>query len=264
MNELLKYPRTPHLTGSRIQPGDEDLRVIDLSLLENQNLIVEEKLDGSNSGISFNEDGMLLLQSRGHFLDGGAREKHFALLKSWAMSHQAKLFYALTTRFVMYGEWLYAKHTCFYDALEHYFIEFDIFDKETKTFLSTERRKDFLKELPIVSAPVVHRGSLRSAKELKKLIRQSAFQSSDWKERFVEICESKKLDAERALRETDLSNLMEGLYFKIEDEEKVIERFKFVRRTFTQAVEESGEHWLNRPVIPNQLRDRVDIYAQKL
>jgi hypothetical protein len=264
MNELLKYPRTPHLTGSRIQPGDEDLRVIDLSLLENRNLIIEEKLDGSNSGISFNEDGMLLLQSRGHFLDGGGRERHFALLKSWTTSHQVKLFDALGTRFVMYGEWLYAKHTCFYDNLEHYFIEFDIFDKARKKFLSTGMRRDFLKGLPIVSAPVVHRGSLRSAKELKKLITKSAFQSPVWKERFVKVCESKRLDAERALRETDSSDLMEGLYFKIEDEEKVIERFKFVRRTFTQAVEESGEHWLNRPVIPNQLREGVDIYAEKL
>lgn len=263
MNELLKYPRTPHLTGSRIQPGDEDLRTVDLSLLENQNLVVEEKLDGSNSGISFNEDGMLLLQSRGHFLDGGPRERHFALLKSWATSHQAKLFDALGTRFVMYGEWLYAKHTCFYDALAHYFIEFDIFDREEKNFLSTERRKKFLKGLPVVSAPVIYKGALRSVKELKKLITQSSFQSSRWKERLIEACEMKKINSERALSETDGTNLMEGLYLKIEDEEKVIERFKFVRRTFSQAVEESGDHWLNRPVIPNKLREGVDIYAEK-
>lgn len=208
MNELFKYPRTPHLTGSRIQPGDEDLRVIDLSLLSEQNLIVEEKLDGSNSGISFNKDGMLLLQSRGHFLDGGARERHFGILKSWAVSHQSKLFDALGTRFVMYGEWLYAKHTCFYDALEHYFIEFDIFDKETKSFLSTERRKEFLKGLSVVSAPVVFRGRIRSAKELKKLITKSAFQSTDWKARLIEICETKKINAERVLQETDSTNLI--------------------------------------------------------
>lgn len=264
MNELFKYPRTSHLTGSRIQPGDEDLRVIDLSLLNEQNLIVEEKLDGSNSGISFNEDGMLLLQSRGHFLDGGARERHFGILKSWAVSHQSKLFNALGTRFVMYGEWLYAKHTCFYDALEHYFIEFDIFDKETKRFFSTEKRKAFLKGLPVVSAPVVFRGRIRSAKDLKRLVTRSAFQSVNWKEHLVEICDAKKLNAERILKETDTINLMEGLYFKIEDDDRVIERFKFVRKTFSQSVEESGEHWLNRPIVPNRLRDGVDIFADEL
>ena len=31
MRTLLKYPRTPHLVGSRLQPGDEDLsRTLDL------------------------------------------------------------------------------------------------------------------------------------------------------------------------------------------------------------------------------------------
>ncbi len=264
MNKLFKYPRTSHLNGSRLQPGDEDLLVIDLSLLENQNVVIEEKLDGSNSAISFNDDGMLLLQSRGHFLDGGGRERHFGLLKSWAGVHQRKFFDVLGNRFVMYGEWLYAKHTCFYDALEHYFIEFDIFDKETASFLSTEKRKELLSNLPVVSAPVVFRGRIRSSKELKKLITRSAFQSAGWKEKLIEVCKSKEMDAERVLRETDSSNLMEGLYLKIETEEKVIERFKYVRSTFTQTVEDSGDHWLNRPIVPNGLRDGIDIYANEL
>jgi len=263
-SSLIKYPRTPHLIGSRIQPGDEELRVIDLSLLENQNFVIEEKLDGSNSAISFNDEGMLLLQSRGHFLDGGPRERHFGLLKSWAGVHQKKFFDVLGNRFVMYGEWLYAKHTCFYDALEHYFIEFDIFDKEKGNFLSTEKRKEFLSGLPVVSAPVVFRGRIRSSKELKKLIAQSAFQSADWKEKLIEVCKSKEMDAERVLRETDSSNLMEGLYLKIEADEKVIERFKYVRQTFTQTVQDSGDHWLNRPIVPNRLRDGVDIYTDEI
>jgi hypothetical protein len=261
MNKLYKYPRTPHLTGSRIGPGDEDLRVIDLSLIEGQSLVIEEKLDGSNSAISFNEDGLLLLQSRGHFLDGGPRERHFALLKAWAGSYQSKLWEALGSRFVMYGEWLYAKHTIFYDALDHYFIEFDIFDKEANTFLSTNKRQEFLKDLPLSGAPIVFTGQIRSAKDLEKLIGPSAFQTSDWREKLIEVCKERELDSERVLRETDASNLMEGFYFKIEDEEKVLERFKFVRQTFTQAVEESGDHWLNRPIVPNQLGEDADIFA---
>jgi hypothetical protein len=56
---------------------------------------------------------------------------------------------------------------------------------------------------------------------------------------------------------------MEGLYIKVEDAHKVIERFKFVRNTFLQAVDESGDHWLNRPIIPNQLREGVDIFATR-
>ena len=90
-DRIYKYPRTPHLTGSRLQPGDEDLRLIAWEELAGRELIVEEKIDGANAAISFEEDGTLLLQSRGHYLDGGPRERHFALFKSWATCHQPEL-----------------------------------------------------------------------------------------------------------------------------------------------------------------------------
>jgi hypothetical protein len=34
-----------------------------------------------------------------------------------------------------------------------------------------------------------------------------------------------------------------------------------VRDSFTQAVEQEGLHWLDRPLEPNLLRDGVDIFA---
>jgi len=71
--ELIKYPRTPHLEGSRLQPGDEDLSQVRFSEIAGRHLAVEEKCDGANSAVSFSEDGELLLQSRGHYLTGGGR-----------------------------------------------------------------------------------------------------------------------------------------------------------------------------------------------
>ena len=65
---IRKYPRTPHLEGSRLQPGDEDLNQIPFSDIQGRHLAVEEKIDGANSGISFGENGELMLQSRGHYL----------------------------------------------------------------------------------------------------------------------------------------------------------------------------------------------------
>ena len=84
MPTLHKYPRTHHLEGSRLQPGDEDSRSVPFADLAGRHLVVEEKLDGANAGMSFDAAGRLWLQSRGHFLTGGAREKHFALFKRWA------------------------------------------------------------------------------------------------------------------------------------------------------------------------------------
>lgn len=69
---MIKYPRTRHIEGSRLQPGDEDLDAVAFSELRERPLVVEEKVDGANAAVSFGEDGRLLLQSRGHYLRGGA------------------------------------------------------------------------------------------------------------------------------------------------------------------------------------------------
>ena len=129
MDRIIKYPRTPHLQGSRLQPGDEDSSQVPYGELEGKFIVVEEKLDGANSGVSFSEQLVLRLQSRGHFLTGGGREKHFDLLKAWASAHEDALFDRLGTRYIMYGEWMRSKHTVFYDRLAHYFYEFDIYDQ---------------------------------------------------------------------------------------------------------------------------------------
>ena len=263
-DRIYKYPRTPHLTGSRLQPGDEDLRLVAWEELAGRELIVEEKIDGANAAISFEKDGALLLQSRGHYLDGGPRERHFALFKSWATCHQAELWQVLGERYVMYGEWMYARHTIFYDALPHYFLEFDVLDKATGVFLATMKRRALLAGLPMVSVPLVWQGRFRSAAHFQTLIKRSAFQSEAWREKLQQACLERGLDAARALNESDQANLMEGLYLKLEDHEQVCERFKFVRPDYTQTVADSGSHWLERPLIPNQLRPDVDIFAKPL
>jgi hypothetical protein len=261
--QIYKYPRTPHIAGSRLQPGDEDLRCIAAEELLGRALVIEEKIDGANSGISFEATGELLLQSRGHFLDGGPRERHFALLKSWATCHQRELWQALDARYVMYGEWVYAKHTIFYDHLSHYFIEFDVLDKTTEQFLATPRRRELLKRLPVVAAPVLHDGFVRSAKQFQALIRPSQFQTADWRDVLRDVCQERALDYSRALAESDAASLMEGLYLKVEDDQQVIERYKYVRASFSQTVAESGSHWLERPIVPNRLCPGVDIFAKQ-
>ena len=60
---IQKYPRTPHIEGSRLQPGDEDLSQIPFAAVRGRHLVVEEKCDGANSAVSFDPEGRLLLQS---------------------------------------------------------------------------------------------------------------------------------------------------------------------------------------------------------
>lgn len=261
LDKILKYPRTRHIEGSRCQPGDEDLDSIPFRKIANRFIVVEEKVDGANSGISFSPEGELLLQSRGHYLTGGGREKHFNLFKTWANAHSSELWDILKDRYIMYGEWLYAKHTVFYDLLPHYFMEFDIYDKRTNLFLSTDRRREMLKGYPfITSVLVLFEGEINSKKVLADFIGRSHFISDDAKEKLKEVCADKGLKAEQILRETDESNLMEGLYIKVEEDGEVKERYKYVRASFLTTVVNSESHWLDRPIIPNLLKDGVDLF----
>src|SRR5258708_4394612 len=177
MSTIYKYPRTPHLDGSRYQPGDEDLTSVAFDSLKGRFVVVEEKVDGANAGISFTSDGQLHLQSRGHFLIGGGREKHFNLFKTWAHSHQQELWEILKDRYVLYGEWLYAKHTVFYDRLPHYFLEFDIMDNADGSFLSTEKRRQLLNGSPVISVPVVWKGNAGEGNSPNKLLGDSLYKS---------------------------------------------------------------------------------------
>ena len=253
LTELIKYPRTCHIEGSRLQPGDEDLSQIPFSVFAGEKIVVEEKCDGANSAVSFSEDGDLLLQSRGHFLTGGPREKHFNLLKQWANIHRDAFFDVLGSRYIMFGEWLYAKHTIYYDSLPHYFLEFDIYDRETGKFLDTPSRHALLSGLPVVSVPVLGDSAFAKLDDLTDLIGQSNYITDGHMERLRAYCEKAGGDADKRCAETDPSILMEGLYIKIERDGEVIERMKYVRAAFLQCVFQSDSHWLSRPIIPNQL-----------
>ncbi len=261
MTSLRKYPRTRHLQGSRLQPGDEDLDAVPVAALRGRHVVIEEKLDGANAALSFDASGALLLQSRGHYLTGGPREKHFAVLKTWASAHQRGFAERLGSRYVMYGEWLYAKHTIFYDALPHYFLEFDVLDRETDTFLSTERRRELLHGLPVASVPVLSMGSVTHVRELHESIRPPLFQTPKALARLSTHAAELGVPVERTLAETDPTPLSEGLYLKVEEGGVVTERYKFVRATFLTQVLDSGSHWLARPIVPNLLRPDVDLYA---
>ncbi|MFO0810175.1 MAG: RNA ligase family protein [Gemmataceae bacterium] len=260
MTPIRKYPRTRHLEGSRLQPGDDDLAAAPFAELRGRCVVAEEKLDGANAGLSFDADGTLRLQSRGHYLTGGPREKHFNPFKRWAACHRAALIGRLGDRYLVFGEWLYAKHTVYYDALPHYLLEFDVFDRQAATFLATDRRRDLLAGLPVRSVPVLRAGVVERIDELTSLIGPSRYKSPAWRERLT----ADAGDPERVWAETDLSDAMEGLYLKVEEGGEVVGRYKYVRASFLTAVLDSGSHWLQRPIVPNRLAADVDLFAGAL
>lgn len=257
-DRIIKYPRTPHIQGSRLQVGDEDLSQRRFAEIAGRHVVLEEKIDGANSAISFNDDGELRLQSRGHFLTGGSREKHYDLLKQWAAVQRDKLYTVLGSRYIMYGEWMYAKHSIFYDRLPHYFMEFDVFDRETEKFLDTHSRHDLLKGLPIHSVPVLAIGRFSSRDEMLAYLGDSKYISEDHIANLRAGAERLGLDADRIVRETDSSRTMEGIYIKVEENGEVVDRMKFVRNSFLQMEAMPQGNWLDRPIIPNLITSMLN------
>ncbi|CUJ34961.1 Uncharacterised protein [Achromobacter xylosoxidans] len=262
--ELFRYPRTPHLEGSRLQEGDHGHDHVPYRDLRGLRLVVEEKLDGANTGISFSPAGDLLLQSRGHYLVGGGRERQFNFIKAWAQAHAGWLLQRLEDRYVMYGETLSKKHSVFYDALPHHFFEFDVLDRRTGAFLSTAARRELLAGGPVLSVPVLYDG-LAPARlaDLKALLRPSLAKTARWRDAFEATVRREGLDLALAWRQCDKSDLSEGLYIKVEADGRTLGRYKWVRADFVQAILAADKHHSEQPYVPNQLAPGVDLYAPR-
>ena len=267
MADFIKYPRTRHIIGSSLQKGDKD-DYISYEELEEKHLVIEEKIDGANVGISFDEDWNLKLQSRGHYLVGGDYSQ-FDQFKTWANTYKEVFFDILGTRYIMYAEWMSNFHSLFYDELPHYFMEFDIYDTETETFLSTNNRIKAIEEyqycLKIHQVLVLTEGICKNGQvnglTIPQYVTDSHFQSRDSTKILAGELRKIHLEETRSQGLINVNNgLMEGLYIKWEEDGIVKDRYKFVRSDFTQTIIDGGQHHLKRPIIHNRLQRGASLY----
>lgn len=240
-DNFVKYPRTPHLFGSKGTADDKHLgRRESEAFIGDASLIVEEKVDGTNVGIHFTTAGRMVLQCRGHEITEGMHPQ-YDLFKQWTSVKRPVLEGMLANRFILYGEWLYAKHSVHYRGLPHYFFEFDIYDKDAGKFLDLKKRLEILAGTGLQTVPVVHEGKA-TVERLQELIAVSAFDAA--------------FDNPVTGR---IDDLMEGLYLRTEAGGFVTGRAKMVRPEFVEKVKQS-EHWQHQGMVPNELKTGVDIW----
>jgi hypothetical protein len=240
--DFVKYPRTPHLFGSKGTEDDKHMGEADSNrFVADVSLIVEEKVDGTNVGIHFDDRGDMVLQCRGHLITEGMHPQ-YDLFKQWVTVKRNVLEERLSDRFILFGEWVYARHSIHYLRLPHYFFEFDIYDKEGDVFLDLERRLSILMDTGIETVPILAKGP-RTRKELTSLIGPSHFESH------FDNPETNRTD-----------HLMEGLYLRTESSGIVTGRAKIVRPEFVERVKQST-HWQSQTMVPNQLAENVDIWS---
>ena len=223
MTDFFRFPHTPHLAW--LAPGapreDKVLAPDEVRSLLSGELIVEEKVDGANLGLSVAQDGALLGQNRGSYLDLSSPAGQWKPLQRWLATRRPALTQALAPDLILFGEWCYAVHSVRYTRLPDWFLAFDVYDRAQGKFWSVERRNQLTRQLQIATAPELGRGRF-TLSQLKSLLGSSKLTDGP----------------------------AEGLYVRREEDGHLLARAKIVRAEFVQQIH---EHWSKRRLEVNQL-----------
>jgi len=225
VSTFFRFPHTPHLAwlGAGQPRGDKVLSTEEATVLLGSSVVVEEKLDGANLGLSLGPDGQLRAQNRGQYLLE-PYSGQFARLTPWLAQHRFALTDHLDSTHILFGEWCAARHSLDYETLPDWFSLFDVYDREQKRFWSSTRRNALAKALGLAVVPQLYHGRSTLA-DLKKMLqsRTSLYRSGP----------------------------PEGLVIRAESKGWCESRAKLVQPEFTQAI---GEHWRSRAIEWNRLR----------
>lgn len=227
MADFFRFPHTPHLAwlGESSPRDDKVLSSSEVTALLADNVVVEEKLDGANVGLSLTPDGGLRAQNRGQYL----AEPHagqFARLPAWLAQHGEGLLTVLTPNLILFGEWCAARHSLDYAALPDWFLLFDVYDRSASRFWSSTRRDALASLAGLMTVPQVLQGKT-SVTALKQLV---TTKPSHYRE-----------------------GPLEGVVIRSESADWCDARAKLVRPDFTQSID---THWRKRTIEWNRVAVR--------
>jgi hypothetical protein len=220
---FIRFPHTPHVAwlGPGVPRGDKVLTPEEASAFLSGPILVEEKIDGANLGLSIDEEGELRAQNRGSFLAAGEASGQWKPLPQWLNVYRTRLADALFPDLMLFGEWCYAVHSVQYSQLPDWFVTFDVYDRSRREFWSVARRNRLAGELGFPVVPCLGSGVF-TLNELTTFFGPSRFGDS----------------------------AVEGIYLRRESQDCLLGRAKLVRGEFTQAI---ARHWSSRPLVPNRL-----------
>ena len=153
-NSFYKFPHTYHLfdAGETLSRGDKLLPPNEAKLFYSAPVVIEEKIDGANIGFTLADDGTILVQNRGKYVDASSHPQ-FARLNDWIFAHEEALFNLLIEDVILFGEWCYMRHSIQYDRLTDWFVAFDLYDRKAGKFWTRDRRTKRLAGTEICEVP---------------------------------------------------------------------------------------------------------------
>lgn len=163
---MSKYGRTYHLPWSPGTTSDDKISN-DISLLIGNDIVITEKLDGENTGMT--NDGVY------------ARSHATFTTSPWSREvrqlHNIKVRGNLSEDEFLFGENLEGIHSIEYTNLKSYFYIFGVRDNNIWVPWSSVEEYSYLLDIPTV--PVLFKGIVKSEEELKELVERLVSEKSE-------------------------------------------------------------------------------------
>ena len=121
-----------------------------------EHITLTEKIDGANASIVVNEDGTLTACSRRNELNQNNTLQGFY---DFVQTLDASIVSAaLTSRYILFGEWL-VKHTIRYpeDKMKQFYV-FDVYDTETEQYMPWDFTKQIAEFIGLKTVPLFYDG----------------------------------------------------------------------------------------------------------
>ena len=248
---LFKFPRTRHVLNTGGTAVTRDDLVMDLGeasrFFDGRTVVVaDEKVDGTNLGISLTKEYEFRVQNRSHTVNENTHAQ-FRPLGAWLDEHGWALCQLLEPEVeVLFGEWCTAVHSCRYTRLPGPFVAFDIYNKRTRTFASAAERARRLAGLGIPVVRTIARRPFSSKEELLELLEtQSAYS-----DRFVEGAYL-RIDSDAGVGAAGEEPAATAAAAAARSASNNVLRGKIVRPDFIQGIE---EHWQRQELVKQGMR----------
>jgi RNA ligase len=219
---FFKFPSTPHLAVLEgvVVRTDKVLSDRERQEFLSHEIVIEEKIDGANLGISFDCYGNVQAQNRGAVLHMPAMGQ-WKPLADWISRKCECMFESLVDRYILFGEWCYATHSVFYDELPDWFLGFDLYDSTSQRFVNTPTRRKMFSRMGVHSVPTIAAGHF-TLSQATALLKESHFGIAP----------------------------AEGLYLRYDEGEWLAQRAKLLRPGFIQSID---QHWSRKNLRLNRL-----------
>lgn len=176
--KIKNYGSIPHLPQSRMGPSDKHCEPGQARIAtekprdKNDEVIVQEKLDGSNVGIARHEGKIIALTRAGYLASTSPFEQHL-MFDEWVQKNKERFKNLLQEGERLVGEWLAQAHGTRYELIHEPFVAFDLMKKHERT--SIDKFLERISKVDLIAPKILHRGESISVEKAMEILGEFGF-----------------------------------------------------------------------------------------